>query len=76
MKEEITGILSIPYMDKLVIRIARQTDRFHVAQERVYTAHYSEPSKARHLMNHFLNLNSLLQAKIIEKRIERWNSES
>lgn len=75
MKEEIVGVMSYPYMDKLAIQVYRQLDRFHVATSRIYTAYYSNPNKARKLMQNFLDLNALVQAKIIEQRIERWKIE-
>ena len=71
-KEQIIGVLSYPYLDKLVIKVGRQIDRFHVPTERLYIAPYSNPEKVRHLVGHFMNLNRLLQERTIESRIHDW----
>jgi len=72
MKEEIVGVMSYPYLDKLVIHVGRQLDRFHVPTTRIYTAYYSDSKKAKRLMSRFLKINELLQHKIIENRINNW----
>ena len=72
-KETIESIMSYPYLDKFVVKVGRQIDRFHVPTVRLYMAHYSEPNKVRRLAKRFLVLNSLLQAQNVEDRIHDWN---
>lgn len=76
MKETICGVLSIPYLDKVVIEVSRGTDRFHVPTRRIYSARYSEPQKVHRLVRRFLLLNSLIQSYIIQSRIYNWNKEN
>jgi len=74
MKETIEGVMSYPYLDKLVIVVGRRLDRFHVATTRMYSAYYSDEDKARKLVKSFLKMNDILQNKIIEARIESWRA--
>jgi hypothetical protein len=72
MKEEIVGVLSLPYLDKFIVKVVRQLDRFHVATERLYIAPYTNPKKVWSLYRHFTVASNLVTEKILEKRIENW----
>lgn len=72
MKEQIVAILSKPYVDKYVIEVYRQIDRFHVPAVRTYSARYTESNKVLQLLNHFLDINTGVQARIISERIKYW----
>lgn len=72
MKEKIVGVLSLPYLDKYVVKVFRQIDRFHVPTERIYIAPYSNPDKVWHLFEHFSILNALVTKDILVDRITRW----
>lgn len=73
MKEKIVGVLSWPYLDKYVVEVFRQTDRFHVPTKRLYIAYYSNPDRVFNLINHFLNINEKLQFILVAEKIQRWN---
>lgn len=75
MKEKIVGVLSFPYLDKYVIKVGRQINRFHVPTERIYTAYYSDPDKVWRLFEHFSMLNALVTKDILVDRITRWNGD-
>jgi hypothetical protein len=74
MKEKIIGVMSYPYLDKLVVKVGRQLNRFHVPTERVYSVSYSDSERVYRLVKLSLTLNTLLQFKIVASRIARWES--
>jgi hypothetical protein len=70
-RNAIVGVLSHPYPNKYVVTIARQFGGL-VPTIRVYSANYSEPNRVRLLSKRFMQMNLILQPKIIESLIERY----
>lgn len=66
---KITAVLSYPYDDKLVIKVFRQLDRFHVPISRLYISDYLHEQRVKQLMKRFIQLNKLVQEKTINDRI-------
>lgn len=74
MKETIEGVISIPFIDKFVVRVFRCLDRYHVPAARDYYARYSEEEKVKRLNARYLKLLTMVNERVIEERINRWNS--
>ncbi len=76
MKEQIVACLAHPYLDKYVVKVIRQLDRFHVPTERIYSAYYTNPNKIYQLMSHFLDINAGIQSRITLQRIREWKEKT
>lgn len=75
MKEKINAVQSYPLLNKVVIRVYRQLDRFHVPVYHEYSAFYSEPEKVRKLSKMYMRLVGLVQERVLEYNIKCWQEK-
>lgn len=75
LKEPIVGVNVTPYLDKYMVQVTRQLDRFHLPIVRTYIVDYSDVGKVAHLLSHVIDLFYGIQIRAVTNRVSNYNKE-
>jgi len=69
MKERIEAVQAVHHINKFIVKVFRQLDRFHVPICYTYSMYYDD-KRIHKFVERFILLNTLLQHRLLEERIK------